>query len=158
MSDHRLVPGDPAADLHWLEAAIGLSKLCPVSQTAFSVGAVLVSTSGEVIATGYSRESDPYDHAEDVALGKAAALGADLRGATLYSSLEPCLARSSRPVSCAERIVASGVPRVVVAWREPPVFKPGGGDAWLIARGIAVVEFPELARQAKAANAHLLDS
>jgi len=155
-------PGDPAADRHWLAAAIALSRRCPPSPTAFSVGAVLVSAGGEVLSEGFSRELNPADHAEEVALGRIGLLGpgpgpgVDLAGATLYSSLEPCAARASRPVPCADLIIASGIGRVVLAWREPPLFVPGGGAARLEAAGVAVVELPGLAGEARAVNAHLL--
>ncbi len=142
-------------DRAWLAFAIELSALCPPSASAFCVGAVLVSQSNQVMATGYSRETDPKAHAEEVALAKAEVLGQ--AGVTLYSSLEPCLARASRPVSCAELIVRSGIKRVVIAWREPPVFQPGGGAAWLEGQGVAVVEVPELADAARAVNLAVLD-
>jgi len=168
------VPWHVDADLGWLREAIRLSTFCPPSPSAFSVGAVLVSAAGQVIAAGYSRERDPADHAEEVALAKASATarratqadqpaGAEqlaglpgvLASATLYSSLEPCLRRASRPHPCAELIVAAGIRRVVLAWLEPPLFVPGGGAAWLRAAGVTVVEFPELAAEARAVNAHL---
>jgi diaminohydroxyphosphoribosylaminopyrimidine deaminase / 5-amino-6-(5-phosphoribosylamino)uracil reductase len=79
-----------------------------------------------------------------------------LAAATLYSSLEPCIARASRSRSCAELIVAAGLCRVVIAWREPPLFVPGGGAAWLADRGITVIELPELTDAARAPNRHLL--
>jgi diaminohydroxyphosphoribosylaminopyrimidine deaminase/5-amino-6-(5-phosphoribosylamino)uracil reductase len=154
-------PGQPAADRRWLGKAIKLSAQCQPSPSAFSVGAVLVSASGQVIATGYSRERDPADHAEEIALGKAAQADQDparLTGATLYSSLEPCLRRASRPRPCAELILAAGLTRVVLAWLEPPLFVPGGGAAWLRAAGVTVAEMPELAPAARAVNAHLLAS
>jgi diaminohydroxyphosphoribosylaminopyrimidine deaminase/5-amino-6-(5-phosphoribosylamino)uracil reductase len=150
------VPGDPDADRHWLTAAIDLSRQSAPSAAAFSVGALLVAASGEVIATGYSREVDPADHAEEVALRRAA--GAEFEAATLYSSLEPCLRRASRSESCAALISAAGVRRVVIAWREPPLFVPGGGAAWLAAHGITVIVLPDLAAAAKAVNQHLLNS
>jgi diaminohydroxyphosphoribosylaminopyrimidine deaminase/5-amino-6-(5-phosphoribosylamino)uracil reductase len=143
------------ADLRWLREAIELSRRCPPSETAFSVGAVLVSDAGQVIATGYSRELDPKDHAEEVALARAAD-DPRLAGSTLYSSLEPCLSRASRPRSCAELIVAAGIPRVVIAWLEPPLFTAGGGGAWLRSAGVSVDEIPWLAELARSANAHLL--
>jgi diaminohydroxyphosphoribosylaminopyrimidine deaminase/5-amino-6-(5-phosphoribosylamino)uracil reductase len=153
------VPGNGDADRQWLTAAIDLSRRCPPSQAAFSVGALLVAASGQVIATGYSRETGPNDHAEEVALGRAAGTGrTDLAGATLYSSLEPCLRRASRRDSCAELASAAGVRRVVIAWREPPLFVPGGGALWLAERGVAVIELPELAAAARVANQHLLKS
>jgi pyrimidine deaminase RibD-like protein len=148
------IPGETEADRYWLNRAIDLSAKCPESEAAFSVGAVLVSVTGEVLATGYSRETGPTDHAEEVALGRAT--GTDLGKATLYSSLEPCLRRASRPVSCSQLIAASGVQRVVIAWLEPPKFVPHGGAMWLAARDIAVIQLADLAPAAKAVNAHLL--
>jgi pyrimidine deaminase RibD-like protein len=158
-SRSRWIPGEPGADRHWLEAAIELSGHCPASQTAFCVGAILVSADGDAIATGYSREVHPTNHAEELALRRAGSAGtqaADLADATLYSSLEPCIARASRPATCAELIVAAGVRRVVIAWREPPLFVPGGGAAWLASHGVSVVDLPDLAGLARAVNARLL--
>lgn len=152
-----MVPGEPDADQRWLTEAIELSRCCPPSLSAFSVGAIIVASSGEIIATGYSRQSDPRDHAEEVALCRASADRAPLADATLYSSLEPCLRRSSRPVPCAELIWVSGIRRIVIAWREPPVFQPGGGAHWLAERGIEIVELAELAGEARAVNHAVLD-
>ncbi len=149
------VPGRPDGDRHWLAVAVELSRACPPSETAFSVGAVLVGPGGAVISTGYSREGDPKNHAEESALAKATEAGADTAGATMYSSLEPCLTRVSRPVSCARLIAAAGIRRVVIAWREPPVFQPGGGAEWLQRHGVTVVEYPELAAAAREVNDHL---
>jgi len=148
-------PGQPQADLHWLREAIELSRRCPPSESAFSVGAVLVSDAGTVIAAGHSRERDPKDHAEEVALARAAD-DPLLAGATLYSSLEPCLARASRPRSCAELIVEAGIPRVVIAWLEPPLLAAGGGAGALRRAGVTVVEIPWLAGLARSVNAHLV--
>jgi diaminohydroxyphosphoribosylaminopyrimidine deaminase / 5-amino-6-(5-phosphoribosylamino)uracil reductase len=152
---------DPPAteqDRHWLREAIRLSRLCPPSSSAFSVGAIVIAANGSVLGQGFSRECDPADHAEEVALARTSASspGRDLSGATLYCSLEPCAARASRPVPCADLIIQAGIGRVVIAWREPPIFVPGGGANRLIEAGVAVEELPELAAEAKAANAHLL--
>jgi diaminohydroxyphosphoribosylaminopyrimidine deaminase/5-amino-6-(5-phosphoribosylamino)uracil reductase len=152
------------ADLRWLHEAIELSRRCPPSASAFSVGAILVSQSGAVISTGFSRERDPADHAEEVALARAAdaappgGLAGGLAGATIYSSLEPCLSRASRPRPCAELIVAAGIGRVVVAWLEPPLLQPGGGAAWLRGQGVTVIEVRQAAAAARAVNAHLFSA
>ena len=69
-------PGSSDADRRWLSAAIELSRRCTPSATAFSVGAVLVSADGTVLTDGYSRERDPADHAEEVALAKIGLPGA----------------------------------------------------------------------------------
>jgi riboflavin biosynthesis pyrimidine reductase/pyrimidine deaminase RibD-like protein len=144
------------ADRGWLSQAIELSWRCPPSATAFAVGAVVVAADGSVLATGYSREGDPRDHAEEAALAKLDPADPRLAGATLYSSLEPCRSRASRPRPCAELIIEAGLRRVVIAWREPPVFAPGGGADLLAGAGITVVEIPDLAAQARAVNAGVL--
>ena len=154
---YLLGPGGP--DHRFLRWAVELSRLCPPSDSAFSVGAVVVGEDGEVLATGFSREQEDHDHAEEVALRKLARqAGPDprLRHATLYSSLVPCGARASRPVTCVGHIVAAGIPRVVFAWREPRLFTDGEGAEQLRAAGVAVTEVPELAERARAVNAHLV--
>ena len=153
---YLLGPGGP--DHRFLRWAVELSRLCPPSGTAFSVGAVIVGEGGEVLATGFSREQEDHDHAEEVALRKLGPSDPRLRHATIYSSLVPCGARASRPVTCVQHIVAAGIPRVVFAWREPPLFTDGDGAEQLQAAGVAITELPELADRARAVNAHLVGS
>jgi pyrimidine deaminase RibD-like protein len=145
-----------AADQHWLREAIGLSRECFPSASAYSVGAVLVGRDGSVLATGFSRERDPHDHAEEVALSRVDPADPRLASATLYSSLEPCRFRASRPVPCAELIITAGLRRVVIGWLEPPVLAPGGGAGLLRAAGVTVLQIPELAAEARAVNATVL--
>ena len=156
----RYLLGPGGRDHRFLRWAVELSRLCPPSESAFSVGAVVVGEEGEVLATGFSREQEDHDHAEEVALRKLGPARYDprLRHATLYSSLVPCGARASRPVTCVQHIVAAGIPRVVFAWREPRLFTDGEGAEQLLAAGVAVTELPELAERARAVNAHLVPS
>lgn len=142
-------------DRRYLRRAIELANSCPPSRTAFSVGAVIVDTDGVVIATGYSRETDPHDHAEEAALAKLTPPDIRLAAATLYSSLEPCSSRASRPVSCIELILATPIPRIVFAWREPDLFVDCEGAELLRAAGRNVVEIPDLAQLARHPNEHL---
>lgn len=145
------------ADRRWLREAIDLSRRCPPSQTAFSVGALLVTAEGSLLTTGYSREGSPHDHAEEAALAKLGTrLPPGLATATLYSSLEPCRMRASRPRACADLIIGAGIGRVVIAWREPPVFVQGGGAERLAEAGVTVADIPDLAAEARAVNATLL--
>jgi diaminohydroxyphosphoribosylaminopyrimidine deaminase / 5-amino-6-(5-phosphoribosylamino)uracil reductase len=142
-------------DRRFLSWAVELSRLCPPSESAFSVGAVVVGEDGEVLSTGFSREQEDHDHAEEVALRKLGFHDPRLRRATIYSSLVPCGARASRPVTCVQHIVAAGIPRVVFAWREPRLFTDGQGAEQLRAAGLEVIELPGLADRAQAVNAHL---
>ncbi len=81
------------------------------------VGAVLVSDSGEVLASAHNlreAKNDPTSHAEIEVIRNAAADLADwrLENTTLFVTLEPC-------VMCAGAIVAARIPRVVFgAWDE----------------------------------------
>ena len=156
-------PGTPgagamasAADRGWLARAIDLSRCSPPSQTAYAVGAIIVAADGAVLAIGHSRETSPLDHAEEVALAKLGPAAPGLGGATLYSSLEPCRFRASRPRPCAELVIEAGLRRVVIAWLEPPVLAAGGGAAVLREAGVTVVEIPGLAAEARAVNAVVL--
>jgi diaminohydroxyphosphoribosylaminopyrimidine deaminase / 5-amino-6-(5-phosphoribosylamino)uracil reductase len=165
-------------DVRWMELAIELAWLAPQSPGAYSVGAVIVGADGAELSRGFSREDgDPHVHAEEAALGKLALGDPRLAGATIYSTLEPCSQRKSRPRSCTELILATriaaparssgfagsgghggniGIGRVVIAWREPALFVADCQGVELLARaGIEVTELPELAEPAKAPNRHL---
>ncbi|MGP4089944.1 dihydrofolate reductase family protein [Streptomyces sp. KR55] len=147
-----------AADRHWLALACELAAQCPPSKTAFSVGAVVVADNGTELARGYSREAgDPVVHAEEAALAKIDPGDPRLAGATVYSSLEPCVRRASRPRPCARLILDAGVRRVVTAWREPDTFVAGADGSGALARaGVDVVVLPEYEGAAMAPNGHLL--
>ncbi|HEX5740400.1 MAG TPA: deaminase [Pilimelia sp.] len=143
-------------DRRWMRRALDLARRCPPSPGAYSVGAVVVDARGRELACGYSREADATVHAEEAALAKLQPGDPRLAAATLYSTLEPCSRRASRPRPCAQLILAAGIPRVVLAWREPNLFVAGcQGRALLAANGVAVLELPEFADAARAVNAHL---
>ncbi|HEY0448026.1 dCMP deaminase, partial [Actinophytocola sp.] len=111
---------------------------------------------GEEISRGYSRELDDTGHAEENALAKLDPADPRLPGATIYSSLEPCSRRKSRPRTCTELILAAGITRVVFALREPPTFVDGEGAELLAAAGVEVVEVPDLADEVREVNRRLL--
>jgi diaminohydroxyphosphoribosylaminopyrimidine deaminase / 5-amino-6-(5-phosphoribosylamino)uracil reductase len=146
-----------AADARWMRLAISLAWLCPPSASAFSVGAVVVDAAGAELSRGFSREGgDLAVHAEEAALGKLAPGEPRLAGATIYSTLEPCSQRKSRPRTCTELIIAAGLARVVIAWREPPLFVADcRGYELLSEAGLVVAERPEFAAAAAAPNKHL---
>lgn len=152
-------PAASAADRRWLALACELAAECPPSRTAFSVGAVVVAEDGTELARGHSRENgDHVVHAEEAALAKLDPTDPRLVSATVYSSLEPCARRASRPAPCARLVLDAGVRRVVTAWREPDTFVADAtvGNAVLSAEGAVVVVLPEYEERAKAPNGHLL--
>ncbi|MFD6155503.1 dihydrofolate reductase family protein [Nocardia sp. NPDC060256] len=143
-------------DQDFMRRAIELARLCPPSETAFSVGAVIVAD-GVEIATGYSRETDAKVHAEESALNKLDADDPRLARATIYTTLEPCSQRGTASrLPCTDRILRAGIPRVVLAWREPATFVTNCvGVEKLREHGVEVVELTELAEAAMAMNRHL---
>jgi diaminohydroxyphosphoribosylaminopyrimidine deaminase/5-amino-6-(5-phosphoribosylamino)uracil reductase len=141
-----------------MRLAISLARQCPPSDSAFSVGAVIVDAEGAELSRGFSREDgDPLVHAEEAALGKLSPTEPRLAGATIYSTLEPCSQRKSRPRTCTELIIAAGLRRVVIAWREPALFVADGQGYELLSRaGLTVIELPEFAADAVTPNRHLV--
>jgi pyrimidine deaminase RibD-like protein len=141
-----------------MRLALSLARQCPPSDSAFSVGAVIVDAEGAELSCGFSREGgDPLVHAEEAALGKLSPGEPRLAGATIYSTLEPCSQRKSRPRTCTELIIAAALRRVVIAWREPALFVADGQGYELLSRaGLTVTELPEFAADAVAPNRHLV--
>jgi diaminohydroxyphosphoribosylaminopyrimidine deaminase / 5-amino-6-(5-phosphoribosylamino)uracil reductase len=147
---------DRRTDRQWMRRAIELAHRCAPVPGAYSVGAVLVDAHGAEIAHGWSRETDGGVHAEESALSKLDPHDPRLASATLYSSLEPCSSRASRPRPCSGLVLDAGIPRVVIAWREPDLFVARCvGVETLREHGVEVVVLDELADAAREPNRHL---
>ena len=112
------------------------------------VGAV-ISRDGESVGEGFHRAVGA-PHAEVEAIDAAG--GADLEGATLYVSLEPCCHRGRTP-PCTEAILQVGIGRVVVAADDPSGHASGRGLGILRDEGVEVVVADgELAARARLQN------
>ncbi len=112
------------------------------------VGAV-VARDGDVLGEGH-HTAFGAPHAEREAL--AAAGDRDVRGATMYVSLEPCCHEGKTP-PCTEAIVAAGIGRVVVGSDDPSEKANGRGLGHLRDEGIEVeVVDGELASRARLLN------
>jgi diaminohydroxyphosphoribosylaminopyrimidine deaminase/5-amino-6-(5-phosphoribosylamino)uracil reductase len=113
-----------------------------------AVGAVLVRDDA-VLGEGW-HESYGQEHAEVNAI--RAAGDVELRGATLYVSLEPCCHEGQQP-PCTDAILASGISRVVVASDDPTEKASGRGLGILRDEGVAIdVAGGELAARARLVN------
>src|SRR5438093_5110792 len=98
------------------------------------VGAIVRSASGDVIGEGW-HEGPGTPHAEAMALAQA---GADARGATVVSTLEPCN-RFGRTPPCTAALIDAGVARVIVGATDPDLGDGTPGIAELRGAGVEVV-------------------
>ena len=108
------------SDISYMNLALDAARAAE-SAGEVPVGAVIVSSTGELLATGNNRvlrDSDPTAHAEIVALRAAGQALANYRilapegGCTLYVTLEPC-------AMCAGAILHARIARLVYAATDP---------------------------------------
>jgi diaminohydroxyphosphoribosylaminopyrimidine deaminase/5-amino-6-(5-phosphoribosylamino)uracil reductase len=99
------------------------------------VGAVLVKE-GKIIGRGWHRRAGLL-HAEIEALQDAERHGREVRGSTLYVTLEPCCTRGRTP-PCTDSILRSGVKRVVAGAIDPNPKHAGRGLKLLEGAGLTV--------------------
>ena len=124
-----------SSDVRWMQAALdearkGIGKTAPNPP----VGAVIVKD-GVLLGKGWHRASG-QPHAEREALADAA--GKDLRGSTIYITLEPCSTYGRTP-PCTQALIDAGVTRVVYACVDRNPAHAGRADALLHAAEIEVV-------------------
>jgi diaminohydroxyphosphoribosylaminopyrimidine deaminase/5-amino-6-(5-phosphoribosylamino)uracil reductase len=100
------------------------------------VGAVIVRDE-MTLGEGYHRVRGA-PHAEVEAIADARARGHDVRGATLFVSLEPCNHRGITP-PCTDAVIAAGIKRVVIGAADPNPKTNGGGVARLRAVGVEAI-------------------
>ena len=106
-----------AIDERWMREALRLAELARDVDDEVPVGALLVSSTDELIAAGSNRnisEHDPSAHAEIVTLRRAGQQLANHRllGTTLYVTLEPC-------AMCVMAMIHARIQRVVYAASDP---------------------------------------
>ena len=118
------------------EHAVGLSDPNP------RVGCVIVSADGATVLGQGHTQAAGGPHAEVMALRDAQARGHDVRGATVYVTLEPC-AHHGRTPPCCDALVAAGVGRVEIAVGDPNPLVNGQGTARIAAAGIAIGRAPD---------------
>ncbi len=106
-----------------LEAAVALDRALALAERGEGhtrpnppVGAVIVRD-GVILGEGWHRKAGT-NHAETAAIADARRRGNDIRGATIYVTLEPC-SKPGRVGACTEAIAAAGIRRVVFAVPDP---------------------------------------
>jgi pyrimidine deaminase RibD-like protein len=154
VTTYTLHPDTTEEDLQHLRMAVDEGRKCTPGPTSYCVGAVVAAADGRIFA-GYTHETSATHHAEQEAIAKALAAGAELRGAAMYSSMEPCSRRASEPESCTQLIIRHGFARAAFALYEPDCFVCCRGALTLREAGVDVRAYPALAGGVWEANAHL---
>ncbi|KAK6330146.1 hypothetical protein TWF730_004645 [Orbilia blumenaviensis] len=124
----------------FMQLALNEARKCTPSQTAFSVGAVLVDSTTRphrIVATGFSRELEGNTHAEEVCFAKWGKQSPSQESGNeyiLYTTMEPCSERLSGKKPCVDRIVEfGGVSKVYVGCQEPSTFIAENTATWKLA-------------------------
>lgn len=131
----------PTGERALMERAVALARQCVNEEGRISpkVGAV-IAREGVVLDQAFRGELAPGDHAEFTLLETK--LGNDtLAGATLFTTLEPCTARNSPKIPCAERIIERRIARVVIGVLDPNDAIRGRGELRLRDAGIEIARF-----------------
>lgn len=138
------------SDRGWMEQVLALAALGEgTTHPNPRVGSMVVRD-GLVVGWGFHRAAGE-EHAEAGAIRRA---GDRCVGATLYVNLEPC-AHHGRTPPCVDRVVASGIRRVVASIQDPNPRVDGRGFRHLRDAGIEV-EVGLLADEAGELNAGFL--
>lgn len=103
----------PSGDREFM--ALAIEEMQRSSGRGPKVGAILVKDE-QVVATGHRQ---PNLHAERDAIQRAVAAGLDLREATLYTTLEPCVNLGGKTESCADLILRHGIVAAVIGRYDP---------------------------------------
>lgn len=123
---------DSQLDAGYMALAISLAKKGWYSTDPNPrVGCVIVKH-GQILGQGWHQRAGA-GHAEVNALADAE----DVRGATVYVTLEPC-SHHGLTAPCADALIEAGVSRVVAAMRDPNPQVAGSGMRKLETAGIAV--------------------
>jgi len=122
-----------AKDEYYMGLALKLALKAKGKTSPNPLVGALVVKQGKIIGRGFHARAG-LAHAEIVALDEA---GKKARGSVLYVTLEPC-AHTGRTPPCVNRIISSGIKRVVIGMIDPNPLNNGKGIMLLKQNNIKV--------------------
>jgi len=121
-------------DIKYMKRALQLAKKGKgYTHPNPAVGAVIVKD-GKIIGEGYHKKAG-MPHAEREAIKDAKEKGYDIKGSTMYVTLEPCCHYGKTP-PCTNAIIEEGIKKVIVATLDPNPLVAGQGIEILKKAGI----------------------
>lgn len=125
---------------HYMRVAIEEAEKCRPEDDEIhpKVGAVIVKDD-VILVSAHRNENKKGSHAEFMAFKKAREASLDVRRATIYTTLEPCVYRG-RPdfLPCSEHIANEGISEVVIGMLDPNPRIRMMGTNYLRENGIVV--------------------
>ncbi len=129
------MPKDP--DVKYMSLALRLAKKAGgMTSPNPLVGAVLVKK-GQILGKGYHKKAG-FPHAEIEAFSDAEKRKLNVKGSTLYVTLEPCCHTGKRTPPCVKAIIDKGISRVVVGTLDLNPKVNGKGVRILREKGVEV--------------------
>ncbi|MEM2980552.1 MAG: deaminase [Thermoproteota archaeon] len=148
--------GASEIEIKGMYKATAVSKKCKSEDNRVhpKVGAVIIK-GNKIICDAYRGELEPGEHAEITAFKKCGNM--DLSGATLITTLEPCMIRTHEK-PCALRVLDRGIKKVLVGILDPNPDIRGKGILFLQRNKIETELFPaNLANEVMKINRDFLD-
>lgn len=151
MEPAGLVQGHGIAEVDRLHAKRAIEEA--LRSTGNTRVGTIIARGKEILATGFKGEREGR-HAEQVALEKAAEQGVDVKGAVLYTTLEPCANSRTSRVPCWQLISNAGISVVHIGEYDPNPRVYRLGWKHLRDEGVLLRDFPaDLRALAHEANA-----
>lgn len=120
-------------DISFMQRALNLAELARGKTSPNPIVGAVIVRDDKVIGEGH-HEKAGADHAEVAAIRSA---GGDVKGATVYVTLEPCC-HTGRTGPCTEALIQAGVSKVFMASLDPSAKVNGKGLEIIRGAGIEV--------------------
>lgn len=106
------------------------------------VGALLANSDGEILMSCFRGETGVGHHCEYGLLEKCKRNNIELKRTVLFVTLEPCVSTDNGKISCAQRIIESGINEVYIGTLDPNPVLIGKGEMCLRANKLIVNRYP----------------